>query len=184
MNNIEDDAKAAIEEFGELAYERFIIDRSLRLVGFFGFYSPVSNDELKNNLGLELKPLPELFANDVKLYNDNAYFMWETKLNYDNPAHDEYQWSTASSNNFIYQALQSTGVSVRRKTSAGLPFDLELAMAGDVVEVLNPDGLWVSCKYLYEYTDKRIVMMIGTLSEIVKREDLRMKYPKKVQFGD
>jgi len=77
MSDIEDDVKAAIEEFGERAFERFIRDRNIVIVGGIGWINLLSNSELDFKIGLKLKPLPELFAHDVKVYGDNAYLMWE-----------------------------------------------------------------------------------------------------------
>jgi len=106
--SIKDDVKAAINEFGDSALERFV---------------------LNNNGTSKLKPLPELFAHDVSVYGDDAYLMWEI---YMRPCsfRSESGWQTMNGN----QYEQIAGDVIRRKTSAALPFDIERAKAGDAVE--------------------------------------------------
>ena len=172
--SIEDDVKNAIEEFGTRAHERFthkgmaFYDEDCRSNDFL--LSMLSVDNIK------IKPLPELFAHGVSVYGDDEYLMWEISLA------DKNNFVSATDNNDIRWSFDSMNYDQRRKTSASREFNLDEAKDGAVCEVLNPDCTWITCKYLYEYTDKRVVMMIGSLSEVVKKEDLRMKYlPKKVQ---
>jgi len=173
---IEELVKNAIDEFGDRAHERFwyplgedsfIPESNEMLIG-------ILRDE-KDCTDLELLPLPELFAHGCDVYGfEQEVKMWEFSW-VDNEDDSSYYWSRCST-----PIDNNPFLRYRRKKSAAREFCLEDAKAGDVVEVLNPDCLWIPCKYLYEYTDKRIVMMIGTLSEVVKKEDLRMKYPKKL----
>jgi len=71
---IEQQVKDAIEEFGELAHERFFCNKPI-------FAKINRNDGLyfliNNGYKLELKTLPELFEHDVKFYGADAYLMWE-----------------------------------------------------------------------------------------------------------
>jgi len=184
MNNIEELVRLAIEEFKDDAHELVEVSALLNNASpseRFWFsptqktFNLIINDEHRPQ-HIRPKHLPELFAHGVKFYGfEQEVKMWEFY------SHPELEW--VNFGNCSYDdALKTFDIfGVRRKTSAARPFDLEGSKAGDVVEVLNPDCTWITCKYLYEYTDKRIVMMVGTLSEVVKKEDLRMKYPKKVQ---
>jgi len=169
MSNIEELVKAAIEEFGELAYERFTDDK--------GFLFE-SNDELNREIvgwcDIKLKPLSELFAHDVKIYGDNAYQMW---------GHDflNVWWGDLIDNDEV--SIVINGDKIRRKTSAALPFDLERAKAGDVVESLWVDDIW------RKYPVARLRILDGYIeNDIFYHDDcfincnkLRMKFPKKVQ---
>jgi hypothetical protein len=129
--NIEQQVQQAIEEFGELAHERFIVK-----TGYDEFY-PHSNNEMYLYIdAIELKPLPELFEHDVKVYGDDAYLMW---------IHELHGISNKPINNDdIKTSFDFSSIIVTRKTSAALPFDIERAKAGDVVisnndEIVNID---------------------------------------------
>jgi hypothetical protein len=106
--NIEQIVQQAIEEFGELAHERFTDDKGL------GF---ADNDELNRELvgwcDIQLKPLPDLFAHDIKTYRDNAYQMWEWDLK-DIQVHDFYN------NCEIVSMLSLPDFTVMRKQSASI----------------------------------------------------------------
>ena len=170
--NIEQAVKDAIEEFGDRAYERFIDDKG---------FSFSHNDEILRELvgwcDIQLKPLLELFEHGVKFYGfEQEKQMWKFKGAggdwQDMPDFVDYRGVLKGMTKKFYEH--------RRKNSASLPFDIDRAKAGDVVEIeSNKSGYgWIKCKYLYEYTDKRIVAVIGDLPEIVERNKLRMKYPK------
>jgi len=184
MSNIKDDVKAAIEEFGELAFERFEWN-SIE----FGFLPFENHNEFITRhdwITIRLKALPKLFAHDVKIYGDDAYLMWQY---YDDLARDingdRIFYVNFTSNSEVNNC--SKYFRLRRKTSAALPFDLERAKAGDVVEVLC-DGKWHEMKS----TEKRFTE-INAIDILIEKtgcfpqrnliSELRMKYPKKVQFG-
>jgi len=115
--NIEQQVKEAIEEFGELAYERFLLQVSeygkLKNISSVNFKS---NNELIDSVGkfaMFLKQLPELFEHDVKFYGNDAYLMWEWQ--YKDRAHLN-EWFKCDkqvrlSNPLVnYRRLETTGV--------------------------------------------------------------------------
>jgi hypothetical protein len=173
--NIGQQVQQAIEEFADDTYERFTDDKGLRFS---------SNDELNRELvgwcDIKTKPPSELFDHGVKVHGGDEYLMWETRLIYDNPLHNEYEWATANSNLTVLQALVSTGVDVRRKLSAALPFDLERAKAGDVVEELSLIG-WSKCNkdFKRSWVRKNLVAFDDGCYSAISISNLRMKYPKK-----
>ena len=160
MNDIEKAVQSAIEEFWELAHERFTDDCGLSLS---------DNDEL-NRLILEchdikLKPLPELFAHDVTVYGDNAYLMYVV----DNMDID--------SNNHLLLLLEHNRT-LTRKTSAALPFDLERAKAGDVVWHIA--GGNVTDIDIPDRADYAISGVVNGISTTFYLPNLSMKYPPKI----
>jgi len=174
MSNIEDDVKAAIGEFGECAFERFIRDRSIVIVGGIGWINLLSNSELEFKTGLKLKPLPELFVHDIKIYDDNAYLMWESLVD----TVDDVATIIPESNTDFIEDMEYTD-EIRRKTSAARPFDLEGAKAGELFEYFYGNQ-WYQVKWgddrFYEFElDDNYSWMLDD------GDNLRMKYPKKVQ---
>jgi len=178
MSNIEDDVKAAIDEFGECAFERFEDNLSFD-------YS--SNSEIHEHiLDIQLKTLPELLAHDMRFYV-NAFELWEKKEN----NNDEYY--TFSSNNHLNDyicIINNDGYGsgfgefhVRRKTSAALPFDLEGAKAGDVVEWIAADDTIHSVKFIENFDEWRsLIEWSKNNRDLVATDKLRMRFPKKVQL--
>ncbi len=65
---------------------------------------------------------------------------------------------------------------IRRKQSAELPFDLDRAKGGDVVQVLRSDGVW------FDALDTDNTLPIK-LFELGKEKELRMKYPPKKKIS-
>jgi len=163
--SIEQQVKEAIEEFGELAHERFV-------VAGIGFVDCKSNDDLTNpEFFIQLKTPQELITHDVKVYGDDAYLIWEWQYK-DNGCPT---WKNNWSNCDRQLSFKST-LSYRRKTSAALPFDLERAKAGDVVEIHA--NYWKNCK---SKTFEKIKFPLVQLDNIsVSEFNLRMKYPKKI----
>jgi len=90
MNNIEELVKAAIDEFGELAFERFEESDGIETINLPSnrFLIISLSDE---SVVVKLKPMPELFAHDVKIYGDNAYQMWQLSHEY-NENNGDYYW--------------------------------------------------------------------------------------------
>jgi len=175
--SIEQIVQQAIEEFGECAYERFVLIA-------LGFGEQNKNNETllhileyDNHLqhhSIELKPLPELFAHDKSFYI-NAFEMWEfsTKFNTD-------LFIAYSCNKNVIDWMKK--YPTRRKTSAALPFDLERAKAGDAVECLyHRKHQVLQCTL----TDKLGIIKNGIAVccdgelFIAQERELRMKYPKK-----
>lgn len=106
--SIENIIKNAIEEFGDRAFERFV---------------------LNNNGTSKLKPLPELFAHDVDVYGDNSYFMWRYTT--------KYGAQPAKSNVEINRAIEY-GLTISRSTSAdNIEFDIDRARSGDAVQIIS-----------------------------------------------
>jgi len=198
MGNIEELVKAAIDEFGELAFERFIL-----IANGFGEQNK-NNDTLRHileydkylqNHEIKLKPLPELFAHDVKFYGDNAYLMWSGSVTYDDAFGDFYEVRDVvfdDNAHVLSEFKVSTLDSVYRKTSAARPFDLELAKAGDVVEnyhetykqwqVMSRSCIFEMKKYTNKVSEYYVrVQLCEGASIALKADNLRMKFPKKAQ---
>jgi len=181
--NIEDDVKAAIEEFGERAHERFMIDA-------VDFVYLSSNDDLNYNVNFAIKsrPMTELFAHDVKVYGDNAYLMWYVltpRIDINNDVIEDKE-SDLQSNKDFYRYINV--FSFIRKKSAELPFDSIRVLNGDAVCAIGTEVnlLKNATKILGLSCNKEWLCWIeddprNPLS--VLRENIRMKYPKKVQFG-
>lgn len=130
--SIEQIVQQAIEEFGEFAHERFTDSKGLNFA---------DNDDLNRELAgwgdIQLKPLPELFAHNVKVYGDDAYLMLQ-RYNYD--SRDVICWINCTSNDDVQLAIDNDN-EIRRKQSAALPFDLKRAKAGDAFEYFER-GEW------------------------------------------
>jgi len=185
MNNIEDDVKAAIEEFGELAHERFTDDK-----GFLFESNGELNREIVGWCGIKLKPLSELFTHGVKVYGfEQEVKMWEFY------SHPELEWVSFGDCSYD-DALKTFDIfDVRRKTSAALPFDLDRAnKLGDVVEnyhetykqwqVMSRSCIFEMKKYTNKVSEDYVrVQLCEGASIALKADNLRMKYPKKVRFG-
>jgi len=190
MSNIKELVKAAIEEFGERAFERFwypLGDDSFLMQDNEMLIS-ILQDE-KDCTDLELLPLPELFAHGVKFYGfEQEVKMWEW-MDHEGVWHDTPELA-------CYDEIID-GMSEyphRRKTSAALPFDLERAKAGDVVEnyhetykqwqVMSRSCIFEMKKYTNKVSEYYVrVQLCEGASIALKADNLRMKYPKKVQFG-
>jgi hypothetical protein len=160
------------KEFGSDAYNR--VQEPFKLKGLQPLYFK-SNKEvdsaLKDGICVELKPLPELFAHDCEVYGeDNALQMWD------------------------YEILPCGGVGgccydypnpIKRKTSAALPFDLQRAKNGDVVEIYHLFlGKWIDCKFEfngegYGYSCTFNLNGKENTWQVFEKCDLRMKYPPK-----
>lgn len=166
--NIEQQWQAAKEEFKDNAFKRFKIYHH-----GYGELDAASNEQIESVISqnptrdfrdiLKIKSLPELFAHDVEVYGENAYLMWEIK----------YSKIPIPSNDEIINALSAIGINklLQRKKSAALPFDLERAKAGDVVEWFDKTN-WINCTFnliAYDYIPKNEYHL------------LRMKYPPKLK---
>jgi len=174
--SIEDDVKAAIEKFGELAYERFEVETAPK------FWINSTNNSQLITAFARLKTLPELFAHDVKVYGDNAHLMWKI---FDNYINKPKEWLTPLSNKELdyYLSYHLEDEIIKRKTSAARPFDLERAKAGDVVEWERDKHDWIKAKLVIS-TDIRIQIFVnGDIvdSGHINKSRLRMKFPKKVR---
>lgn len=176
--------KQSVAEFGERAHERFTHK------GMAFYDENVSSNKfaeamLKLN-NLKIKPISDLWNHDVQVYVDDAHLMWEY---YDWLVRDNLNnrvfWVSASSNDDINNCI-SGGWSIRRKESAALPFDLERSKAGDIVEWRNDcDDTWDTCEFVTESNDNgffEIISSCGIDKKYVLACELRMKYPKKVNY--
>jgi len=171
--NIENSVKLAIEEFGIRAFERFNDAK--------GFIIE-SNDELDPSgwrilaglRDIKIKPLHELFAHDVTVYGDNAYLIWEILSTRGNG--NNFAWQPAISN-------KDFPCDMRRKTSAALPFDIERAKEGDVVEIKRLSKEWGIFKprgYSINLDSSGNVEFYDASGcSTVSPKHLRMRYPKK-----
>ena len=149
--SIEDDVSAAIEEFGNDAYKRFYYRCFGLTVGC------ESNAKMNIMNDVFLKPLSELFSHDVSVYGDNAYLMWEWQYKDNGSPIWVDVWHSCDRPLAFKESLN-----YRRKNSAALPFDIERAVRGDVVEGLH-NGAWC----------------IKNSQDVYSK--FRMKYPPKVQ---
>jgi len=186
MSDIEKAVQAAIEEFGDDAHKRFVIKRKAIKDGdMFGCIIIDNADILraKDDLTvlLDLNPDSELFAQGVELYGfEQEVGMWEwSDL-------DSGVWNSCKSfKNMDILFNEDCTCEVRRKTSAALPFDLERAKAGDVVEWFFYDE-WKVINNAH-YSQIGISKMHGRIdigftgrgSKWVMEKHLRMKYPPK-----
>jgi len=173
--NIEQAVKDAIDAFGSEWWHRFAlkgwrIDK-LKLRDGCKNVSDFAMTLMKEDDGygyFALKPLPELFEHDVSFYGSDAYLMWESANELD----------LIVSNLSVLCSIDQ-GVSIRRKTSAALPFDIDRAIAGDVVEVLS-NGTWQPALKYHGYSEilhtHKVELKNGYAN--VSSENLRMKYPK------
>lgn len=179
MSDIKQQVQQEIDEFGSKAHERFILTAH-------GFGEQNKNngtllhilehDKYLQHHDIQLKPLPELFEHDVSFYGADAYLMWEISLS------DKDKFIDATDNNDVLWALDSTNYDVIRKTSAALPFDLERAIAGDVVEINRLGKGWCFFKpYGYSINpdnNGNIEFYDASGYSTINPEKLRMKYPK------
>jgi len=153
------------EEFGSDAYKRVYVNT---------LDARDSNDEIQRIIDdfdcvkLKLKPLPELFAHDVDVYGDNAFFMWET--------HNGLQFDSNAS---VLKNIKTGLFSITRKTSAAMPFDIERAKKGDVVTYgIKEDA--VTNFVFPDHTDYAICGDVNGIQNVFwNYSNLRMKYPPK-----
>jgi hypothetical protein len=112
--------------------------------------------------------IQEQWEQDIKDYGDKAYLMWEIMLC------GRFVSMDYNPNSFF-------NIIVRRKQSAELPFDLERAKAGDMLECLHLTKGYLECSYV----DKTNItgvheVLVNTIRQFFWETDLRMKYPPKV----
>jgi transcriptional regulator with XRE-family HTH domain len=160
--SIEEQVQAAKNEFGEKAFER--------LKSKAGLFR--SNTDLEKwicaGLYAELKPLPELYAHDNDFYID-AFLMW--------------QWRYADGSNGWTDCNKPLSFKAdkeyRRKESAGLLFNLKMAIAGDAVECLRDGILYPVINLVFpNRTDYAISGEVNGIGcTFFDSYNLRMKYP-------
>jgi hypothetical protein len=116
-------------------------------------------------------------ANDVSLYGDNAYLMWEWQYKY----REQRDWF-----NCDRQPSWKKTLNYRRKQSAALPFDLDRAINGDKVESLWTDGEWrgYSSPFTTESYIKGDEVHHGNGIDFIYMSSIRMKYPPKIENFD
>jgi len=173
MNTIQEQFQAAIEEFGEDAYKRF---RSFWYLAEDAESAEVivsSNTQIAYWLngvdtGVALNPPDQLIAHDIEVYGEHAYLMWEIAPS-----------TTRDFETFAYNAMRfyvtNRDYILRRKTTAALPFDLDRAKEGDVVEIQNVIGNWFNCSSRTFELLKHPLVELDHIS--VPKFALRMKYP-------
>jgi hypothetical protein len=141
-----------VEEFGDRAYERFTRRGAPHINAQCDLQS--NQDFVDYDLqDIKLKPLYKLLQHGIAVYGFEAEKqMWEFK----GFGGDWQDIPNVARYSVLKRNIKEFPDRHRRKTSAALPFDLERAKAGDVVD--------------------------GKLSsdiDIDNPTDLRMKYPKK-----
>ena len=184
--------KQIAEEFGEDAYQRVTNNAPMPYL---------YNHEVEQNISeCSLKPIIELIEHDIDVYGINTYLMWylrnivcnEYTIGLNGMCHlrhivcDKYTRGLNGNSDLF---THSDWWSLERKTSAELPFDLDRAKRGDVVECFfnsewqKADNFLVLNSYGANEMDfcldvgeaKGIVFMNGSGINI-----LRMKYPEKL----
>ncbi len=121
---------------------------------------------------------------DVSVYGDNAYLMWEISVNNTSEFHGMFCNSYLNElfihnkpGSFVYELLWK-GTEVKRKESAALPFDIKRAKAGDEVEICTLRG-WVNCGSKTFKKRKYPLIQLDNIS--VSVHNLRMKFPPKAK---
>lgn len=118
--------------------------------------------------------LEQQWQEDVKLFGQLAYLMWEIKKYYGNRHYGFYQ--AASNDEVLYAEKYCIFEEIaRRKQSASLPFNLAATRAGDAVEILTCNE-WLDCSNdyaLYLYNNE------GHDNKNSKTH-LRMKHPRRI----
>jgi hypothetical protein len=100
---------------------------------------------------------------DVEVYGDNAIELWSYR-------HENSQeWRNCTQD--INPSWDAQQFVYSRNESAALPFDLERAKAGEVVEWIDNTGKWL------EIDNDDLVYLYG------QENRLRMKYPPKANNG-
>jgi len=119
----------------------------------------------------------EQFEKDVYEHGKLAFTLYQVSLS------NKDKFIDAVDNKDVEFALNSVNYDVRRKESVALPFDLEQAKAGDVVEWRNNcDYMWDICEFVSESNDNgffEIISSCGIDKKHVLSNELRMKYPPK-----
>lgn len=165
--------QAAKEEFKDGAFKRFCFENGATFT---------SNGEVESDVigwrFVMFKPLPELYAHDVSVYGKNAYLMWEMKADVKGciPLKHNDFFRLGSNCAFGQQA------EYRRKTSAALPFDLERAKTGCVIEYFNGE-IWTLCIDVKECHGTEIAKITSEsgIDHHIGFNNLRMKYPPEVK---
>lgn len=124
--------------------------------------------------------LQKQWEQDVAHYGDNAYLMWEWSF--------EKRLKQLICNAQISIALNFNADinDIYRKDSAALPFDLERAKAGDIVEWMVSDDKWVDVENIIFLENGSIAVSnvaFGKGVFVDVDSYLRMKYPPKVSNG-
>lgn len=168
--DIKSQVEQAIEEFGERAHERFMVEQL-----------PITSNKhlsllLEFNSSLRLKPTHALVAHDIEVYGKQAYLMWEAE-----ETHYSLRtvWLPATSNKNLLQHYKTNPEWYKRKPSAALPFDLDRAKDGAVVE----SKYGVTCKFIHEYETtglQRVCVHFegDSQNSLESITELRMRYPE------
>jgi hypothetical protein len=109
-----------------------------------------------------------------EMYGDNAYLMVSVRCL------DGGSWNTCVSNQHLIAVMdECENMEYVIKDSAGLPFDLERAKAGDAVEVYSEPHLdWITVERIKKSYDYYVVKTRAG-KKCVGEHFLRMKYPPK-----
>lgn len=189
----EEQWQLAKEEFGEEAWKRvkvdfrWVIEYNFSSTGNYTVDCAVVN-EIKGLV--KYKPVTELIAHDKEFYGKNAFLIWEKSTTWRDCYRDHEQtsapWLNLASNSGLYVDQYTQ---LRRKTSAALPFDLDRAKAGDVVEILcfrpnddltQPDiHEVIPAKELVDAYIEGDTILFNNDSLEAEIKHLRMKYPPK-----
>jgi len=112
---------------------------------------------------------------DLKVYGDGACSLYEIQKDYyEDGVLVDQDWIPAECNYTVQEGLKFH--CIRRKESAALPFDIESAQAGDIVEYKNWLGEWKDFDAQKEYWKNHTFAHSENLSAL-----FRMKYPPKVK---
>jgi len=119
----------------------------------------------------------QAIAHDVTVHGDNAYQMWKIE----NSAYEDEDGGMhdAGVNIEIINAI-NRGCFVERKQSAALPFDLERAKNGEVVQAFYNNS-WSDCDIANIFENGDVEIFINNKSVSIDADDLRMKFPPKLE---
>lgn len=198
MNTIQNQYQAAVEEFGEDAYKRFEVETYDFVDGSDceidrWFTNPISNEEVEGTfnheirLAVKLKLTHDLIVHDIEVYGEQAYFMWETHGVHDYPVNIYRDFEFGD--DLVYFEAYDNGFEdiMTRKTSSALPFDIERAKAGDVVECFySRTKSWLSCTLSnkFGHINEGVEVCCDGELFIAQANNLCMKYPPKQRQGD
>lgn len=164
--------QALKNEFGDPAFNRVVLaGKSNYELHHNSSIDHFAETDLADEMPFKLKPLRDLWAHDDSFYID-AFVMWQWR--YVDGSND---WKDCNKP-LSFKADKE----YRRKDSAGLPFDLERAKAGDAVEFLEyPQNNWIAVTML-DFEGFKLCVEWKTKSHDcsalnVKPCNLRMKYP-------
>ena len=196
--SIEELWRLAVEEFGDRAHERFLLRHKKSTQDKWHDVTTngvMPSDSSCVHYDFKLKPIPALISHDIETYGDKAYLMWELcdardlldAVSMDSPESLATNAKLCLDNPCILK--------LNRKKSAALPFDLERAQAGDVLEFTSAFEFCPAKFISFSEASGLIEVQIFCRTKVFDgyidnvsptyrhdtEKDLRMKYPKAIK---